>query len=313
MAKDYYSVLARVTSALDPNTVDARRAIYDRARLAVMDAGLSAAETSEERAALEEAITRIETEAARPRPPPASLRRQAEGSPADPAATAATQGQQPGSAKATFSWPTMLALGTAAVLIVAAIVGYAIWPRASVTGSVSPTKEASAPVAKIEGATSGGGSADSSSYIFKRQLVYYRTIHPLGTIVIAKSQRFLYLVRPNVAAFRYTIGVGRECANLVGLLLVSAKEEWLEPRPQPITGEPQLAAGERPPSASPVAAGRAEGRFGARSLALGDTGHRIHGTKSPITTATGECFALANEDIIDLYDRVSAGTRVVIN
>jgi lipoprotein-anchoring transpeptidase ErfK/SrfK len=312
MAKDYYSVLARVTSALDPNTVDARRAVYDRARLAVMDAGLSSAETSEERSALEEAITRIETEAARPHPPPASLRRQAEGSPADPAATAATQGQQPGSAKATFSWPMMLALGMAAVLIAAAVVGYAVWPRASVTGSVTPTNDASATVTKVEGAPSGSGSTDPNSYIFKRQMVYYRTVHPVGTIVIAKSQRFLYLVRPNVAALRYTVGVGRECANAVGLLLISAKEEWPEPRPQPVTSEPRVAAGERLPSASPVAGG-AEARFGARSLALGDTGHRIHGTKSPIAAATVDCFALANEDIIDLYDRVSVGTRVVIN
>jgi lipoprotein-anchoring transpeptidase ErfK/SrfK len=305
MAKDYYSVLARVTSALDPNTVEARRAVYDRARLAIMDAGLSAAETSEERAALEDAITRIETEIARPRPPQAPpLRRQAERGPVGPAARAAKEGQEP--ARTALSRPTMLALGTVAVLIVAAVIGYAVWPRASVTGPAAPAKETGAPVAKVEGAIPSSGSTDPNSYIFKRQLVYYRTVHPVGTIVIAKSQRFLYLVRPNVAALRYTVGAGRECANAVGLLLVSAKEEWPEPRPQLASGPPRS-------SADPAAVGGTESRFGSRSLALGDTGLRIYGTKSPITTASSECFPLANDDIIDLYDRVSVGTRVVIN
>ena len=76
MPRDYYLVLARAISALDPNTADARRAVYDRARLTVMDAGLPAAETDAERAALERAIGRIETEAkhAPVRPSPASDR-----------------------------------------------------------------------------------------------------------------------------------------------------------------------------------------------------------------------------------------------
>ena len=60
MAKDYYSVLVRATAALDPGTEEARRALYDRARLAIMDAGLSAEQTSAERAALEDAIERVE-------------------------------------------------------------------------------------------------------------------------------------------------------------------------------------------------------------------------------------------------------------
>src|SRR5262245_64287658 len=67
MPRAYYSVLARATAALDPNTAEARRAVYDPARLAIMDAGLPSAQTNEERSALEDAIRRIETEA---RPPP---------------------------------------------------------------------------------------------------------------------------------------------------------------------------------------------------------------------------------------------------
>src|SRR5262245_2989958 len=70
---------------------------------------------------------------------------------------------------------------------------------------------------------------------------WFITEQSIGTIVIAKSQRFLYLVRPNVAAIRYTIGVGRQCTNAVGLLLVSAKEGTPESRPTVAAATPSPA------------------------------------------------------------------------
>src|SRR3954470_17811443 len=90
MARDYYSVLVRATSALDPSTEEARRAIYDRARLTIMDSGLPATETTSERSALEDAIRRIETEVTQARAPALPLRRSpGECSPADPIAAPA--------------------------------------------------------------------------------------------------------------------------------------------------------------------------------------------------------------------------------
>jgi lipoprotein-anchoring transpeptidase ErfK/SrfK len=121
--------------------------------------------------------------------------------------------------------------------------------------------------------------------------VYYRTTHPVGTIVVSKSQRFLYLTRPNAAALRYTIAIGRECENVSGLLLVSAKENWVE-----------LATDEM-----------ALGRFGVRSLALADTGHRIHGADARRKGQVAGCIPLLNEDVVDLYNRVGVGTRVIFN
>jgi lipoprotein-anchoring transpeptidase ErfK/SrfK len=305
MARDYYSVLVRATSALDPSTEEARRAIYDRARLAIMDSGLPAAETTSERSALEDAIARIETQVTQARAPALPLRRSpGEWSPADPIAAPAQEEAGARAVRAVFSRPIILALGIAAVLILA-LVGTAYWPRVNDAGPVVPPKQADASVAPVEPIPSGDSRASSLSYVFKRQLVYYRTVHPVGTIVIAKSQRFLYLVRSNVVALRYTIGVGRECTNAAGLLLVSAKEEWPE-RPHPTTSPSQ-------PPPSLASAGLSNSGFGARSLPLGDTGHRIYGTGALSTTAESGCFALANEDIIDLYNRVSVGTRVVIN
>src|SRR5262249_22865751 len=110
------------------------------------------------------------------------------------------------------------------------------------------------------------------------------------------------LVRPNLVAMRYTVGVGPECANAVGLLTVSAKDDW---------GDTGAAASD--PPARVAAAAPAAGRFGPRSLTLGDTAHRIFGAAPPIAAVRDGCFALVNEDVIDLYERVSVGTRVVIN
>ena len=107
----------------------------------------------------------------------------------------------------------LIALGAAVLLIVGAA-GAAYW---GLSGRHSRTTTKAIAVATVPGAPSG---APDTSYIFKRQLVYYRSIHPVGTMVISKSQRFLYLVRPEVVALRYTIGVGRECVNAVGLLLI---------------------------------------------------------------------------------------------
>ena len=108
----------------------------------------------------------------------------------------------------------------------------------------------------------------------------------MGTIVIAKSQRFLYLVRPNTAALRYTIGIGRECANIAGLLLVSAKENWVE-----LKASTDADRGKPLPGKGPDPDPR--GRFGARSLALDETGHRIHGTGETVASGAAGCFPLA--------------------
>ena len=66
---------------------------------------------------------------------------------------------------------------------------------------------------------------DKSNYVRLRQLVYYRTNQPVGTLVVDKNQTFLYVVRPNVSALRYNIGVGPECTALSGLYHVVRKEE----------------------------------------------------------------------------------------
>ena len=296
MKKDYYSVLVRAASALDPNSPESRRALYDRARDAMAAAPLTPNEIRQERFALEAAIRKIEAEFADTRDalplPPAMGQSTNE----VPQGTAVLPARRAG-ALSRFLIPGL----AAAAVLAAAFFGYEYWRRGD-AGRGETTKLASAPARDLGRTKDAGRQEDkSSSYIFKRQLVFYRTIHPVGTIIISKSQNFLYLTRPNTAALRYTIGIGRECSNVAGPLLVSAKEDWSGP-------SPPMSAGETPPTVKAIA-----GQFGARSLALGDTGHRIHGAEEPVVGRVVGCFPLVNDDVIDLYERVALGTKVIMN
>ena len=68
---DYYPLIAKAVSGLDKSTGEARRALYDRARTALLaqlrgvEPALSEPDITRERLALEEAIRRVEAEAAR--------------------------------------------------------------------------------------------------------------------------------------------------------------------------------------------------------------------------------------------------------
>ena len=142
----------------------------------------------------------------------------------------------------------------------------------------------------------------------QRQLVFFRTAEPAGTVVVFTSQRFLYVVQGNNRALRYGIGVGREGFQWAGLLKISRKAEWPDwtPPPEMIARQPYLPR---------FMAGGPGNPMGARALYLGTTIYRLHGTNQPQTighAVSSGCFRLVNDDIIDLYERVPVGTKVVV-
>jgi lipoprotein-anchoring transpeptidase ErfK/SrfK len=143
---------------------------------------------------------------------------------------------------------------------------------------------------------------------WEKQIVYYRTNEPAGTVIIVTNERFLYVVQGNNRAIRYGIGVGREGFQWSGLQRISRKQEWPDWRPPPemIQRQPYLPR---------FMAGGPGNPLGARALYLGATVYRIHGTNQPDTighAVSSGCFRLVNSDVIDLYDRVPVGTRVII-
>jgi lipoprotein-anchoring transpeptidase ErfK/SrfK len=143
---------------------------------------------------------------------------------------------------------------------------------------------------------------------FQRQVVFFRSSEPAGTVIVHTSERFLYVVQPGGRALRYGIGVGRAGFQWQGLLRISRKEEWPDWTPP----EEMI---ERQPYLPRWMAGGPGNPLGARALYLGNTVYRIHGTNQPQTVGTAVssgCFRLVNPDVIDLYDRIPVGARVVV-
>jgi lipoprotein-anchoring transpeptidase ErfK/SrfK len=148
-------------------------------------------------------------------------------------------------------------------------------------------REARAPAASAPAASPATppppAARETVPYVFQRQPVFYRTTHPVGTIVVSRSQRFLYWVRPNQVAIRYGIGIGPECVGTAGLFRIHTKVE----RPPP-TAERLLYFGEN---------------------------LKLQGTDDLATVGRSTlvgCFQLANSDTFELYDRVPLQEAIVV-
>lgn len=198
-----------------------------------------------------------------------------------------------------------LASGLAAPALAVALVLGAAAPAAAQSARFVP------PVDSDIGDEPGRVSTEEVSITegpFKRQLVFFRSNHAPGTVVVDTIERFLYLVMPDNRALRYGIGVGREGFQWSGIETISRKGEWPDwtPPPEMIERQPYLPR---------FMAGGPGNPMGARALYLGKTVYRIHGTNQPETiglAVSSGCFRLANGDVIDLYSRIPVGTRVVI-
>jgi lipoprotein-anchoring transpeptidase ErfK/SrfK len=142
----------------------------------------------------------------------------------------------------------------------------------------------------------------------RRQVVDYRTSEAPGTIIIDTPNTYLYLVMPGGKAMRYGIGVGREGFTWSGSKTIERKAEWPDwtPPPEMIQRQPYLPR---------FVAGGETNPLGARAMYLNDSVYRIHGTNAPETIGTqvsSGCIRLVNEDVIDLYNRVKVGTKVIV-
>src|ERR1700728_4307914 len=152
------------------------------------------------------------------------------------------------------------------------------------------------------------GNFYGSSSPIPRELVNFSGRYSPGTIVISTGERRLYLVLPNGQALRYGIGVGREGFSWSGTHRITAKKEWpgWTPPSQMLARRPDL------PRYLP---GGIQNPLGARAMYLGSTLYRIHGSNEPETighAVSSGCIRMTNEDVVDLYNRVSVGTMVVV-
>ncbi|RUV41737.1 MULTISPECIES: L,D-transpeptidase [unclassified Mesorhizobium] len=150
---------------------------------------------------------------------------------------------------------------------------------------------------------------------FRRQIVVDKTGEAPGTIVVHLQERMLYLVQPGGDAIRYGVGIGKDGFRWSGRANIQYGKEWpvWTPPPEMVKRKPELVKwqGGQP--------GGLTNPLGARALYIyqngKDTGYRFHG--SPEWWTIGQamssgCVRLINQDIIDLYNRVSKKNPVVV-
>lgn len=154
------------------------------------------------------------------------------------------------------------------------------------------------------------------SAAFERANVRIETGEAPGTIIVDSRSRYLYLVGKGGNAIRYGVGVGKEGFGWSGEMKVGRKAEWptwIPPR--------EMVARER--ANGRILPARMEGGpenpLGARAMYLYRGGHdslfRIHGTNQPWTIGlrlSSGCIRMMNEDVVDLFERVPNGTKVVV-
>ncbi len=141
-----------------------------------------------------------------------------------------------------------------------------------------------------------------------RQTVSFGGNYAPGTIVISTKERRLYYTLGDGQAIRYGVGVGRPGFEWGGSRSVTMKREWPDWRP------PSQMLRRRPDLPRHMAGGP-DNPLGARAMYLGGTLYRIHGSNEPETigqAVSSGCIRMTNDDVMDLYNRVKIGTRVVV-
>lgn len=147
-----------------------------------------------------------------------------------------------------------------------------------------------------------------------RRLVSYPqgAKYKVGTIIVDTSERNLYFIQPGGKAYKYRVGVGRQGFQWSGSSRISRKAEW----PSWTPPKSMIAREKKKGIILPA---RMEGGpnnpLGARSLYIGSSLYRIHGTNNPSSiggAVSSGCIRLTNTDIIDLHKRARVGAKVIV-
>jgi len=134
--------------------------------------------------------------------------------------------------------------------------------------------------------------------------------YPIGTVVIKTSERRLYYVTSEGQAIRYPVGVGKGGMAWAGTTSIDGKHI------KPAWQAPESIRKDYAKLPPVVPGGSPLNPMGAAALTLSGGGqYAIHGTNNPGSVGgfvSHGCFRMYNQDIMDLYERVSVGTEVVV-
>ncbi|MBB4348121.1 MULTISPECIES: L,D-transpeptidase [Rhizobiaceae] len=149
----------------------------------------------------------------------------------------------------------------------------------------------------------------------RRQQVAFSGNYAPGTVVVDTPARRAYYVLGGGQAIRYGVGVGRAGMALSGNAYVGRKAEWPSWTPTPAMQRRE----ERYRKLAGGLPGGPNNPLGARAMYLyrngNDTMFRLHGTNQPESIGhamSSGCIRMMNHDVIDLYNRVQVGAKVVV-
>jgi lipoprotein-anchoring transpeptidase ErfK/SrfK len=130
-----------------------------------------------------------------------------------------------------------------------------------------------------------------------------------GTIIVKTSERRLYYTLGDGKAIRYPVGVGKAGMAWAGTAFIDGK--YISP------GWSAPASIRRDARPGPVIPGGSPGNpMGVAAMTLSGGGeYAIHGTNSPGSIGgfvSHGCIRMYNQDVMDLFERVSYGTKVVV-
>jgi len=140
-------------------------------------------------------------------------------------------------------------------------------------------------------------------------LVAVRDAYRPGTIVVKTGERRLYLITGGGEAIRYPVGVGRAGMQWSGTSYIDGK--YVSPAWSP----PEMIRRENPRLPDVIPGGSPHNPMGVAAMTLAGGEYAIHGTNQPKLIGhfvSHGCIRMFNEDITDLFSRVSVGTPVVV-
>jgi lipoprotein-anchoring transpeptidase ErfK/SrfK len=130
-----------------------------------------------------------------------------------------------------------------------------------------------------------------------------------GTIVVKTNERRLYLVVDQDHAMRYPVGVGKAGKQWAGVTKIEGKYR------NPAWSPPADVKHDKPSIPDVIAGGSPRNPMGVAALTLAGGDYAIHGTNVPASVGgfvSYGCIRMLNDDITDLYRRVSVGATVVV-
>lgn len=145
-----------------------------------------------------------------------------------------------------------------------------------------------------------------------RDIVPYNASVQPGTVVISARQRSLFLVVGDGTAIRYPVAVPKAGKEWSGYAHIDGKyvnPDWVPPA---------IVKHDHPELPNFIHGGSPHNPMGQRALTLDRNQVAIHGTTAKMrasigTAASYGCIRMLNEDVVDLFERVSVGTPVVMS